>query len=153
MAFFDKLGETISSKSKDVAKKAKDFADVSKLNSQINSQEEVINAAYLQIGRDCYEQHKGDAGSPYAEQFRVINDALAQIEQLRREIQVIKGVRRCPACGAEMSNEAVFCPSCGAKSAPVSVSGEAAPAQKQCPGCGTVLAADAAFCPNCGTKV
>ena len=33
-----------STKSKDVAKKAKDFADVAKLNSQISSEQEGINA-------------------------------------------------------------------------------------------------------------
>ena len=163
MAFFDKLGETLSTKSKDVAKKAKDFADVAKLNSQISSEQEGINAAYLAIGRACYEQNRGQTGMPYDAQFQAIDAAMGRIAQLQKEIQVIKGIRQCPACGSEMPAEAVFCPACGTKSEPVVAAAPApetqqaptteVPAQKVCPSCGTELPADGAFCPNCGAKV
>ena len=42
MDFFNKVGSSISNKSKNVAKKAKELAEISSLNSQINTQEEII---------------------------------------------------------------------------------------------------------------
>ncbi len=154
MAFFDKLSETISSKSKDVAKKAKDFADVAKLNSQITTEENTINATYKEIGQACFEQYSSEAEHIFHEQFEKIRTALSHIEQLKSEIQTIKGIRLCSSCGAEMPITAGFCPSCGAKNeipVPAAPEGEA-PAMAVCPNCGTVVPDGAAFCPNCGAK-
>ena len=41
MAFFDKLGETISSECEEVAKKAKEMAEIAKLNGKISTQEDI----------------------------------------------------------------------------------------------------------------
>ena len=46
IAFFDKLGETISSKSKEVAQKAQDLTDVTKLNAQAVSYTHLIEETY-----------------------------------------------------------------------------------------------------------
>jgi hypothetical protein len=40
MDFFNKVGSTISSKSKDVTKKAKELAEIAKLTGQIAEKEE-----------------------------------------------------------------------------------------------------------------
>ena len=52
MAFFDKLGETLTNKGKDVAKKAKDFAEINSLNSQISTQQSMSQAAHAEIGKN-----------------------------------------------------------------------------------------------------
>ena len=51
MDFFEKVGETITGKSKDIVDKAKDLAEIASLRSQIGTCEEVIKKNYLEIGR------------------------------------------------------------------------------------------------------
>lgn len=43
MDLLSRFGSTISNKSKDVARKAKELAEISNLNSQISTQEEIID--------------------------------------------------------------------------------------------------------------
>ena len=44
MDFFDKLGATITTKSKDVVQKTKDIAEIVKLNGQIANEEDAVRA-------------------------------------------------------------------------------------------------------------
>jgi RNA polymerase subunit RPABC4/transcription elongation factor Spt4 len=156
MAIFDKLGETISTKSKIVAKKAKEFAEVTSLNTQISTEEDIINKTYTEIGKLYFEQNKDHEEDPFLPQFHSIFDAQGHIEQLRQQIEKIKGIHSCPFCGAEMQAGAAFCSSCGTKSEvpaaeekPVEVQASS----KTCANCGAVLPENASFCEVCGTKV
>ncbi|WP_124068387.1 zinc ribbon domain-containing protein [Clostridium sp. E02] len=155
MAFFDKVGETISSKSKDVIKKAKDLAEISSLNGQINSQEEVINKTYSEIGQTYFEIHKDLTDDIYATQCDIIKIALEKIQHLKQDINSIKNAQICPNCGAEIATEVVFCSVCGIKivaqtpeviKVPVVVT-------KACPQCGATISDDSAFCTSCGEKL
>jgi len=49
MDFFERVGETITAKGKDVADKAKDLAEIASLRSQISTCEEVMKKNYLEI--------------------------------------------------------------------------------------------------------
>lgn len=115
MDFFEKLGETISSKSKDVAKKAKEVAEVVSLNAKISTQEDIIEKTYLEIGQKYFEKNKSDSFNEYGAEFDVINHALDEIEKLKTEIQTIKNTKVCSKCNEEVQSESVFCPKCGAQ--------------------------------------
>ncbi|WP_099468018.1 zinc ribbon domain-containing protein [Konateibacter massiliensis] len=117
MAFFDfdKLGETISAKSKDVAKKAKQVAEITSLNGKIGTQEDIIRRTYLEIGQKYYEQHKQDTSSEFGAECEVITEALDEIARIKSEIQLLKNCKVCPKCGAEVSYDAIFCSSCGSQ--------------------------------------
>lgn len=115
MAFFDKLGESISTKSKDVAKKAKDFTNISRLNSQITSEVDTVNKTFQSIGQEYFVTNQDDVNSVYADRFKVISDAKQRIENLRKDIQNIKGTRQCANCGGEVPINMLFCSSCGCK--------------------------------------
>lgn len=115
MSFFDKLGETITAKSKDVAKKAKEVAEVVNLNTKISTQEEIIKKAYLKIGQKYYEQNKLDTTNEFGLEFETITEALEEITKLKNEIQSIKNCKVCSKCGAEVETEAAFCSKCGAQ--------------------------------------
>ncbi|MDO4519640.1 MAG: zinc ribbon domain-containing protein, partial [Eubacteriales bacterium] len=64
--------------------------------------------------------------------------------------------KKCPECGAVLSEDALFCFNCGArveepqKTESYISNGEA---NKKCSNCGNVLVDDALFCNFCGTKV
>lgn len=115
MAFFDKFKETVSDTSKMVAQKAKDVAEVTKLNGQISSEEAKIKEAYLAIGKRYFEENMGEISDAYINDFTIINEAKARISELQEQIKTIKGVFACPNCGAEVTTDSAFCSSCGAK--------------------------------------
>ena len=46
MAFLDKVGETLAAKSRDVADKAKEMAEVNRLNGQIHTQKNKAEKIY-----------------------------------------------------------------------------------------------------------
>ncbi len=115
MDFFNKVGNTISSKGKDVTKKAKEIAEIAKLTGQIAEKEESIKGTYIELGKYVYENQKEDAPEEVAEKFAVIDATVEEIERLKREVRKLKGRQECPDCGKEVSYTAAFCSYCGAK--------------------------------------
>ena len=115
MDFFNKVGSTISSKSKDVTKKAKELAEIAKLTGQIAEKEESVKGAYIELGKYVYDTQKEDAPEEVTEKFAVIDATVEEIDHLKKEIRRLKGRQECPDCGKEVSYSAAFCSYCGAK--------------------------------------
>jgi len=115
MDFFEKVGETLSVKGKEAVKKAKEMADISNLSVQISSQEKIINKLYAELGKAYFELHREEEDGPYASRFREIKSASEKIQELKGEINKIKGVKTCENCGADMDADAAYCPGCGTK--------------------------------------
>lgn len=114
MDLFEKLGETIVTAGKDVSQKAKDISGVAKLKMDIKSKEDFVEKQYALIGKKYYEAHKDDDVLDYGE-VSVIEEALQTIEVMKAQLLELKGAKKCPKCGAEVSEEAHFCESCGIK--------------------------------------
>ena len=157
MAFFDKLGETISTKSKDVAKKAKDLTEIARLSGQVSSKENALEELYCAIGKLYYGQNKDTVNSPFAEQLAAVTAAKEEIDALRKTIAQLKGERTCPACGAPINEETVFCSACGTKIEPVETELplDKPPVQpgSVCPACGKEVTPENIFCDGCGAKL
>lgn len=113
MAFFEQLGKTINDASDSLKRKTQNFTEVNSLEKQVNSNQAVIQNMYVEIGRAYYEAHKADEQDVYAEQCRVITNALGQIAQLQDQIRIKKGIQLCPNCGAQLAPGSVFCAGCG----------------------------------------
>lgn len=92
MDFFEKVGETITSKGKEVSDKAKDIAEIASLRSQINTCEEIIKKNYMEIGKLYYEQFKEAEYNDFVEQCTAIKNAKSGVEALEEKIREIKGV-------------------------------------------------------------
>ncbi len=151
MGFFDDFGKKMSQVGQNAAQQTKIIAETAKLNSRISDEEKQINNLYIQIGKNYFEANKDNDSAEYKELMVGITDAQARIAQYQEQIRVVKGIRNCPNCGAEVPNNSAFCNSCGAKmpaqeTAPVA----AAPASVKCPQCGTDVAAGSKFCDGCG---
>lgn len=115
MGFFEDLGNKISNTGKDIAKKTKEMSDTSKLNHEITKNQELINKTYTEIGKIYFSTYSS-LDCPELKDFcNTINDANAKIEDLKKEISLIKGITTCPKCGNEVSTSAVFCGNCGSK--------------------------------------
>lgn len=92
MDFFEKIGDTVSAKGKEAADKAKDFAEIVSLKSQISTCEEVMKKNYLEIGRLYYEQYADVPDAPFEKQCRAIKNAQNGVEELQQKIKEIKGI-------------------------------------------------------------
>lgn len=109
MAFFD----TLANKSKDVAEKAKKLAEVTGLNAQVVSKESEIKTAYGEIGKMIYENKAAWKDVDLSELIGKIEGIEAEIDKLKEEIRVTKGVKICTNCGEEIDITVAFCPKCG----------------------------------------
>lgn len=58
----------------------------------------------------------------------------------------------CPHCGAAMNNGDAFCQNCGKRPDEVVAQIVASSPQKVCPHCGTTMNAEDVFCQNCGKR-
>ena len=153
MAFFEKLGEKISSTSKDVAKKTREIADITRINMQINGEEDNIKDLYNQIGKKYYEIHPNSNEAEFETLCNSVTQSLSKINTYKEQIQSIKGVKKCSNCGAEIEDTSIFCGVCGSKTATVEEKQEAVTVSPVCPGCQNPVTEDMIYCGGCGKKL
>lgn len=115
MDFFNKAKEKLTKTGNEVAQKAKELAEITKLSSQVSAQENIVKSAYSEIGKYVYENLREDAPAEMAEKMEAIDAALAEIARLKEEIRKLKGSCVCPQCGKEVDDNVAFCPACGTK--------------------------------------
>ncbi len=153
MAFFEQLGKRLTDAGQNVAQQTKNLADVTQLNSAISDKEKTISQFYLNIGQLYYEEYKDDLSAEYREIITKINTLYTEIAQNRERIKQIKGVVKCPKCGADVPLNFAFCNVCGTKIEHDSVVSEKNETQRYCPICHATVKAEDSFCNSCGAKV
>lgn len=92
MDFINKVEETVTSKGKAVADKAKQMTEIASLKSQIGTCEEVIKKNYLEIGKTYYETFGNEPEEAFQKQCRAITNAKNGIRELEQKIKDIKGI-------------------------------------------------------------
>ncbi|MDE6621251.1 MAG: zinc ribbon domain-containing protein [Lachnospiraceae bacterium] len=113
MSFLNKVGTSISDKSKSAVKKAREMTEISSLHSQISAQEDIVDRLCLEIGKKVYEKRESFPDSELEEKYTAVSNAYGEIERLKTDIILVKGAKRCPHCGIEVSLDFTFCPECG----------------------------------------
>lgn len=111
MAFFDDLKKF----GKNITEKGKDVIEITKLNSQINTEKEKIKEFYLKIGEEVYKAYAAGQSSAYDETCLKIKEIEDSINELQEKVLELKNASKCPSCGAEVNKETAFCSKCGAK--------------------------------------
>lgn len=147
MGLFDSIGKSISDASQGAIQKGKDIADSAKMSSMISEEEKKISSNFLTLGMKYFEECGDNPSETLAELVNNIRESKAKIAELEEKIKDLKGVGKCPSCGADVAKGAAFCPSCGAKQPVPEVKG------RVCPGCGNVVGDDVKFCPTCGSAI
>lgn len=156
MAFFEQLGKHLADAGQNVAQQTRNLADVTQLNTANSEKEKKISRLFLSIGQLYYEGHRNDPAAECRAVIDEINALYDEIAQNREKIKQIKGVVKCPKCGADVPINAAFCSGCGTKV----VQADMQPADdekigvvRQCPKCHAAVADDDLFCNSCGTKM
>lgn len=161
MAFLENLGKKVGEAAQAAAKKSGELVEVTKLNVNINTEEDKIQKLYSQIGKSIYERFSasGIAEDDIKEACEAIVVHEQNVKALKDKIAEVKGTKQCVGCGNEMEKTQIFCSKCGAKNEVASASANAAEGSAQqaaaviCPACGASLPAGSAFCTNCGSKI
>lgn len=87
-----KIGETISTKGKEVTDKAKELAEIANLKSQVKTCEDVIKRNYIEIGKLYYEKHGLEPEADYDEYCRAVANAQNAVDDLEEKIRDKKGI-------------------------------------------------------------
>lgn len=90
MAFLNNIGKKIGNMAESATDKAKELAEVTKLNNNISSEEKQIKQYYLEIGQYFFERDKENPDSPVAVFCRKILDSQQTITELKEKIAEIK---------------------------------------------------------------
>ena len=152
MNFFDQLGKKVTDAGKGVAQQTKNLTEIARLTSVIDTEEKLVAQSYAQIGKAYYENHKNDPSAECAPQIALVSKSLEKIAQWREQIQKIKGIVKCPQCGADVPYSSQFCGVCGTRI----IRPEAVPAAgsvRRCPSCGAEASATDRFCNKCGKPI
>lgn len=157
MAFFDELKQKVMVGSKQVADKAKEMADITKLKGQIASEKSKMKEAYAILGQLYYEAHKEDPESEdFAAQVAVITKSTEAIALFEEEIERIKAEPEVaePVAEETAAEEIEVSKEIAEESAAPVEEKEETPVQKKfCSNCGASVNTDASFCSSCGTPI
>lgn len=148
MSYFEKIGNTISSKSRELVSKAKAVSETSSLNNIIKAEQQKIDTNYKMMGMIYFEKYGNTPSEEFKESINAVKMSMKKIEETQEQINKIRSRNCCPGCGEHFKSDAVFCSKCGARvreESPV-------PNVVKCPKCGVKLEKGALFCDRCGTK-
>ena len=123
-----------------------------RLRSALTKETAERDALFLQLGRDCYEQNKTVADSPFADTCLLLRVCLQRIEKLENELGSHRiGSVKCPVCHLQLPAHALFCSSCGNRLQPQ----EPATPKKTvpCPYCAAPQPEGLLFCTACGAPL
>lgn len=130
--------------------KEQKLAEIEKLKKTISQAEGKIETLYSEIGKIIYEKYKEAPLPEVKEQLKTGQSLEAAIDSCKNRIEALKENPKCPVCGAEVTDNMLYCYNCGEKLT-------SAPERKRkyiyCHHCGQQLEPESAFCSACGEKV
>ena len=113
MTFLNELKRGLATTGVQVAKKTKELTDTVQLKAKIAAAKEAENRIYTEIGKKVYES--GCEKEAFAEEFAALKDNIKKRQALEEELWRLEKSRTCPACGARLKADDLFCCRCGAR--------------------------------------
>ncbi len=120
MAFFDDLTKKVKDVAAVATDKAKDTAELAKINVAIAGEQRNIDKNYRAIGEWYVNEYEGEIPDAIRELVEAVAAAKAKIAELETSkpvkeeapVEEAAPVKTCPICGAVADSK--FCPQCGA---------------------------------------
>lgn len=150
MGIFDGFGKKISDVGQNAMQGAQKMADIARINSMITEEERKMNNTYYQIGKLYVSMFGNECSEEFIGMINTVIDCEQKIQEYRKQVQEMKGVRRCPNCGAEVANDVSFCSSCGT---PMPKVVDNMDDYIKCNHCGTSVKKGMRFCTECGKPI
>lgn len=113
--FFSNFGKKISNVGQETVKKTKEIAEISKVSSKIKDEEKKIDGLYTELGKKYFSLYSRNQVAEIQDICAAITESLQAVEAMKKELQLLKGIRICSSCGAEQDNTVAYCSKCGAK--------------------------------------
>ena len=110
---FENLSKKLTDLGTDAASRAKNIGDRVSVTAKIEAAKRELTGVYAQLGHKLYQSQQDDIPAEYADLFEKIDAAEKKLETLQAQRQVLRQVRPCPDCGADVPNDAEFCAKCG----------------------------------------
>ena len=115
MGLLDNLGSTLNKVANTTIKKSKDLTELTKLSLKLNSEEGELTELYEKFGKKQYNSAKNIETTDDADYVKLIEEKIKVIEDLKEDIEQVKGIIICPKCGTKNKEEDTFCSNCGEK--------------------------------------
>lgn len=117
MGFFEDVINTTKSVAESAGKKTDEVVKITKLKTKKSQLKSDLKSKFLKLGEMSYEMKKAENADNEAFEAVVAEiDALyEELHKVEAELDEVKQVITCSACGAKTANENAFCPKCGAK--------------------------------------
>ena len=119
MDIFDKIGKKATETYKYTAEKTGKLAKEAKLRLKMNENKVDINELYKQIGKKVYEKHVVNQpiniNEELEEECTKIDVLSQEVENILKEILLLKDKKQCPNCFEQIDKSACYCPNCGTK--------------------------------------
>ncbi len=122
MAFFDELSKKVKDVAAGASDKAKDVAELAKINVAIAGEQKEIDKSCRAIGEWIVSEYDGEIPEGIRELVDAVKASKAKIAELEASKPVKEEpaaeepeaelLKKCPICGAESDSK--FCPQCGA---------------------------------------
>ena len=113
MGLLDNIGKTISDAGQGAIQKGKEMADIAKYNSLISEEGRKQNSIFEQLGRK-YLEVKGDSPDDAFKEFVAeLKASEERVKEYQQKLVELRGVTKCPSCGAAIPSGSNFCTSCG----------------------------------------
>jgi uncharacterized membrane protein YvbJ len=153
----DEIKSTLSGVVGGVTKASGKILKSAKLSIMVAQEEAALKKIYLEIGKKVHEiyAYGGELGAFFGEEYAKILESERKLNQMRREIDLAKGVAACPSCRSPAPETAEFCPKCGVRIRgagvrPTSQTAAPQPDMKKCLTCGAENDKNERFCLSCG---
>ncbi|MCI5751098.1 MAG: zinc ribbon domain-containing protein [Oscillospiraceae bacterium] len=112
---FENLGKKLSETGKAIGDKTKQVSETTQLSYKISVAEKEKETLFAVLGKSVYEEAKADSLSPFFGKCEEISAKQDEIDEMKKKLDIIKGVIICSNCGAECDKDNDFCGKCGSK--------------------------------------
>lgn len=115
MAILNKLGKKFNCLAKNAVQKSSEVMEITKLNLNINTEEDALNDLFIKLGKYCFEKYtNGDiTDNTVAELCEEVKIHQENISYFREKIREIKNQIICASCGKENLKTNEVCSKCG----------------------------------------
>ena len=118
MGFFDKIGKKATEVYQDAKDKTSVISSEIKLKSKLADEKDRIDQLYEEVGKVVFKEFSAGTENFSNEVSNMCRDIVAgkeKVEEINREILLLKDMKVCPKCQETIPSNSDFCPRCGEK--------------------------------------